>query len=314
MMDQMEGETRIQESYDLFDKLECWSKDADGKYHRGTSLVSVDEDRMRCHILNCLAALSVVEMQRTKELEMIDNSNEKRELAKRKVFRAACKLMINTQFDNNDVAMTIILSSFPDDSKIDDKRSWLSMHFAIVLFAQNQISSEDVYLLHIVDPLFMYTLSEEEFHEVGGVYIGCTPAHLICMQKQPNMSMVKYFCLRDPKAFLLCDQSGRCTLHLAAQYSDSVELLQMILQIDQTMTKSLCKDDVMTPLGPLCRRLELTTFNEMFTCLIQVDSSDEIVYDGVIGCLESYISIQSMDHCIHPRSRGKERWLSSKVF
>jgi hypothetical protein len=105
------------------------------------------------------------------------------------------------------------------------------MHFAIALFVENKITEEDVHVLHITDPLAMYHISkiiddddDEEDDEDDGddededeeVLIGCAPAHLLCMQKQPNMKMVRYFSLRDPKAFLLCDQSGRCALHLAA--------------------------------------------------------------------------------------------------
>jgi hypothetical protein len=40
-----------------------------------------------------------------------------------------------------------------------------------------------------------------------------------------------------PEASVLCDQSGRYALHLVAQYSESLELLQDILQIDQKITK-----------------------------------------------------------------------------
>jgi hypothetical protein len=116
------------------------------------------------------------------------------------------------------------------------------------------------------------------------------------------MKMLRYFSLRDPKVFLLCDQSGRCAFHLAAQYSESVVLLHTILQIDQAMTKSLFGDDDITPLGLLCRRLEFPTFHQMVTCLLEVKSSEEVVYDA---CIVIYINTESKDHRILPGSLGE---------
>jgi ankyrin repeat protein len=173
---------------------------------------------------------------------------------------------------------------------MSDERSWLPMHFAIALYIQNEISADDVHMLHTSDPIAMYRLSEEEVSEEEIALIGCTPAHFLCMQKEPNMAMVRYFTLRDPKAFLLCDQSGRCVLHLVAQYSESVELLQIMLQIDHSMTKSIFEDDNRYdayPLGLLCQRSKFPTFLEMVTCLIEVDSSVEVIYNGIVKYMES---------------------------
>jgi hypothetical protein len=51
------------------------------------------------------------------------------------------------------------------------------------------------------------------------------------------MLMLKYFCIRDLDAFHLCDWEGNSGLHLAAENSESVELLQAMLQIDVEMSK-----------------------------------------------------------------------------
>lgn len=95
---------------------------------------------------------------------------------------------------------------------------------------------------------------------------------------------IALFTLRDPKAFLLCDQSGRCVLHLVTQYSESVELLQIMLQINQSMTRSVFKDNNRYgtyPSALLCERFKFPTFLEMLTCLIEVDSSVDVIYDGI---------------------------------
>jgi hypothetical protein len=146
--------------------------------------------------MNCLAALSVVQIQRKTKQTGI----QQYELLKIKVFKAACSMMMDTEFDYNYTVNTI-LSSFPDESKISDERNWLMMHFGMALFIQIQISAEVVHMLHTNDPLAMYRLSEQEIH--NGDLNGFAPAHLLCMQKAPNMAMVRYFSLRDPKAFLV---------------------------------------------------------------------------------------------------------------
>jgi ankyrin repeat protein len=83
----------------------------------------------------------------------------------------------------------------------------------------------------------------------------------------------------------------------------------MILQVDETMTKNYYKDnpysDEIKPLGSLCRRLEFPTFHEMFSCLVAVDSSAEVVFDGVIQCLTSYRNSRSEDYIMYPGSRGE---------
>jgi hypothetical protein len=89
---------RIAASYNLFVKLNCCSKDNLSRYFGGdASLAVLDLDKMRLHIMNCLTALRVVE---EKELKEADNDDEKQKLMKGKVFRAACLMMIDTNFDN----------------------------------------------------------------------------------------------------------------------------------------------------------------------------------------------------------------------
>jgi ankyrin repeat protein len=302
---------RIAASYNLFVKLNCCSEDnLNGHFGGDASLAFLDLDKMRLHIMNCLAALRVAEIKSEKELKAADNVDEKQKLMKRKVFRAACLMMIDTNFDNDEVVVSTILSAFPYSELVpmSDERSWLPMHFAIALNIQNKIGAEDVHMLHTTDPLAMYRLSQEKLSDEEGTLLGCTPAHLLCMQKVPDMSMVRYFCIRDPKAFLLCDRSGRCALHLATQYSESVELLQMILQIDETMVNSSVQnndENETKPLGFLCRRPEFPTFHEMVACLVEINSSVQVIYDGVMGCLESYETLEPECQRLYPGSRGE---------
>jgi hypothetical protein len=64
------------------------------------------------------------------------------------------------------------------------------------------------------------------------------------------------------------------------------------------MTKSLFEDDNgsdITPLGLLCSRLEFPTFYEMVACLLEVDSSGEVVYDTITECIGTYVKSESKD-------------------
>jgi hypothetical protein len=221
---------RIKASYELFDRLECCTLDTIADLDDDIALAFIDEDKMRCHILNCMAGLHRLYIQKKKQT----SEDNKHESVKRKVFNAAIKMIIDAESDGDQDVVNHILSIFPDEKTMTDERSWLPMHFAMALTVENRISEEDVHVLHAIDPLAMHRLSEKD---KDGMMTGFTPIHLLCMQKRPNMSLVRYLSLRDPKAFILCDKRNRCALHFVAQYSESLELLQTVLQIDHTMTK-----------------------------------------------------------------------------
>jgi hypothetical protein len=107
----------------------------------------------------------------------------------------------------------------------------------------------------------------------------------------------------DPKPPIMCDHSNRCALHLVAQYSESLELLQNVLEIDPKMTNLVVEEDDIRPLGKLCRRPHFPTFDKMVLCLIQVDSSVEVISDGIILCMEQYE--KCLSQIISPGSSGK---------
>jgi hypothetical protein len=100
---------------------------------------------------------------------------------RRKVFRGACLMIIDSDFHNDDDdVINAILSAFSDNGKMADEQSWLPMHFAVGLFVQKKISAEDVHTSHATDPLAMSRMSQNG-------QTGCTPAHLLCMQKNPDV-------------------------------------------------------------------------------------------------------------------------------
>jgi hypothetical protein len=182
-------------SYALFFSLNCSSgpnediDDDDDDDEDDAALALVDEDMIRCQIINCVAALQVVQRRRGRE-----KSITKYELTKRKVFSAAISIILDTEVGGDQADIDAILSAFPDASKMSDERSWLMMHFAIALNARNKISKDEAYTLLSEDPLAMHRSSskndddngDDEDDEIEKTLLGCKPAHILCMQKQPK--------------------------------------------------------------------------------------------------------------------------------
>jgi ankyrin repeat protein len=292
-----DNDKHIKASFQLFDRLKCCLADLNGDFDVVTALALMEEDKMRCFILNCLAALRIVQIERSKHS---GSETNKHELVKRKIFAGAISMMMSTECVNNQDQKSII-SAFPDDSKITDDRSWLPMHYAVALTVENKISEEDVLILHAAKPLAMRLFS-------GVDKEGYTPVHLLCVQKRPSVSLVRKMCLRDPQAFVLCDNSGKSALHMVAQYSESLEMLQSILQIDHSLTSKRVVGSFefgnvqTTPLGLLCGRSEFPPFHEMVSCLIGIDSTVMVIFDGVMQSMRQYRNSLYQD--ISPGSRG----------
>jgi ankyrin repeat protein len=290
-----DNDKRIKASFQLFDRLKCCLADLNGDSDIVTALALMEKDKMRCLILNCLAALHIVQIERSKHNGSETNEHE---LLKRKIFAEAISMMMRDEGVKNQ-DQNAIVSAFPDDSKMTDERSWLPMHYAVALTVENKISEKDVLILHAANPLAMHSFS-------GNDNKGFTPIHFLCMQKRPSVSLVRKMCLRDPQAFVLCDHSGKSALHMVAQYSESLEVLQCVLQIDHTLTSKMVDGPYgeikTTPLGLLCGRSEFPSFHDMVSCLIDIDSTVKVIYDGIDQCLLQFKDSSYQD--VSPGSRG----------
>jgi hypothetical protein len=159
----------------------------------------------------------------------------------------------------------------------------------------DKVKDVDVRLLYSHGPTAM-----QHHHLQGSVNCvkpGFTPGHLLCMQTEPNMSRMRYLSISDSKAFTMsvsCCVSyngSRNALQLAAQYSESVELIRGLTQVDRFMAKNSKEFNLIKPvtaLGFLCGRSHFTSFNEMFECLIATDSSIEVLNDGLLSSFRLY--------------------------
>lgn len=134
-------------------------------------------------------------------------------------------------------------------------------------------------------------------------------AHMLCMLRNPPMALVRFHIGHNSKAFQVrctydddedydegCPiQYGMFPLHLAAKYSESVELLQALLQLDVSMTKrktskysnTTTSTYGNTPLEILSGRKYFPTLLNLIRCLIQVDNSVQGMESAIMICLEA---------------------------
>jgi hypothetical protein len=93
---------------------------------------------------------------------------------------------------------------------------------------------------------------------------------------------------------------------MVAQYSESLEVLQCVLQIDHSLTKKRVDGPYggrkSTPLGLLCARSEFPSFHDMVSCLTDIDSTVGVIFDGVTQCIRQYKGSSYQD--ISSGSRG----------
>ena len=267
-------------------------------------ITKLDQVKMKAHILDCVAALGLVQQEFvSQKLPLVLNEGEQ-------PLSAQAQLISNTVFTN--VAMSVLLTtltsegakkpkrsqsvkellrSFPDESKLTDGRGWLPLHWAATT---NSLEVADMKVLYASDPLAL-----QRYHQEGTDKndTGYTPAHLMCMQEMTNrnMSLVQHFSICNSKAFTMsASYHGRgdpllygfTALHVACWGGQPTEkLLKHLLQLDSSQTKKKCSEDGLTPLGYLCKWR--SSSGSLVACLLEVDSSYEVVGNGIRGCLES---------------------------
>ena len=267
----------------------------------------LDQVKMKAHILDCVAALGVVQQEFvSQKLPLVLNEGEQ-------PLSAQAQLVSNTVFTN--VAMSVLLSTltsegekepercpsvkellsaFPDESKLTDGRGWLPLHWAATT---ESLEIADTKVLYASDPLAL-----QRYHQEGTDQddMGYTPAHLLCMQEMTNrnMSLVRHFSICNSKAFTMSANYpdidddpllyGFTALHAACTYGQpTIELLKHLLQLDSSQTKKKCFETGLTPLGYLCKFSTGSSSDRLVACLLEVDSSAEVIGNGIDGCLQS---------------------------
>jgi ankyrin repeat protein len=276
----------------LFQELGCCSDELTERFPKGLDhnnyTASVDaavpklrQDKMMAHILDCLEALRVIHVENQRIVNEKQNESPSpigKGKQGMKVFAAVLsrmgQLLVNQEAPT--AAMAELLCSFPDKSKMKDERTWLPLHWAIVVNGSNgttnnyssssssssscgsnstnsscelTISDADVKAMYCADPEAF-----GRFHHTDAYpdSTPLTPAHLLCIQERAQgaaasrLPLIRWFACHNTDAFVWRTTPSpgfevslsHSALHAACRYGQpTVELLQFLLQLDSTHTK-----------------------------------------------------------------------------
>jgi ankyrin repeat protein len=210
--------TQRKRSFQLFQKLKF-----NGSTNT-TSPTSVDEcpldiDKMILHVLDCLGSLQCV-------MGEYDPSRAK-------VFWGAVATIAEIgidqatgHVDRRHPGATHLLRAFPNEQKISDGRGWLPLHWAAVT---DNVDVNDIRNIARADPL----ATVKGYNQP----ISANPGHLIAAVRHPNMEVVRCLYNFYPRMACSKDNEGDLPLHYAARYSESVEMIQFLLQAHPAATK-----------------------------------------------------------------------------
>ena len=324
-------DSKTKRSFDLFDTLSCVhaprlvngdEPDINNEVDR------LDEDKMMLHILDCTAALAEKQRVRVALKRPLKTKPDgealtpEQQASRNKVFKAALGLLADGMMhDGNDgsndavdgekrnVAALKLVPNFPDAKKQTDGRGWLPLHWAVAAYVgagdkPDGVTEADVKAVYALDPLALCR------YEVALAFTlsGFTPAHLLCMEAttEQTKSLVRYFSVLRPQSFTMRVRNGTSTtnspsgpipqfsaLHVACHFGQPTEwLLQHLLQLDS----SACRHQLRcsTPLRELCENA-VRVDEKLMRCLLAADSSVEVVFDGIWGCLESKVLAKRVD-------------------
>jgi len=134
-----------------------------------------DVDTLRLHVMDCLGALICFE----KKLNKLQNNAVV--AAKWRVFWQS--LIQVASFAENDLlqtnaALTTVLQSFPDKRKVIDGRSWLPLHFAVLLEKSNPADINAI------------LISNRESIDTGSDSRLINPCHLFSMSSSVNPNLM----------------------------------------------------------------------------------------------------------------------------
>ena len=156
-------------------------------------ITQLDESKMKAHILDCAAALRLVQQERIRQdkpLILQDGEQpltEQTQTALNNLFSTAVGCVLDQPSHNE--GMTQLMRAFPDNSKLTDGRTWLPLHWAAVT---NGVTEIDMKLVYNSNPTAL-----QQYHQHGTDvnHMGFTPAHLLCMKAvtKSSMSLIQHF-------------------------------------------------------------------------------------------------------------------------
>lgn len=211
--------TQRKRSFQLFRRLKFCSSATDDE-------VTLDIDKMMLHAMDCLGALQCV-------MGRYDTS-------KAKVFWKAIDTIaeigmdsLTGHMDKRHPGASQLIRAFPNDAKATDGRGWLPMHWAAVC---DDIDHEDVRNIAKADPLSTVKGYNQP--------ISANPGHLIAAVRRPDMKVVKTLYDFYPRMAYTRDNDGDLPLHYAARCTESIEMIQYLLQANPSGTKVKGESDL----------------------------------------------------------------------
>ena len=291
----------------------------------------LDEEKMKCVLMDCVAALGVVREMRIDQglpLTLKEGGvplSKETEVVRNDAFAVSLSLAATSLLHDaarkpkQSASVDILLRAFPRVSNDDDNnagddvdertRDWLPLHWASLAFstrvendAAMSLTDTDVKVIYTSDPLALQqyhqvSTDDDEDNDDNDDNMGFTPAQMLCTREITNrsMSLIKHFSICNSQAFTMSasyssrgDVSlyGYSALHTACDLGQPTEeLLKYLLQLDSSQTRMKCNENDYVPLGYLCRNSNCSDL--LVVCLLEVDSSAEVVGNGIRGCLKS---------------------------
>ena len=127
---------------------------------------------------------------------------------------------------NSRSATKMLLKAFPDKDKKTDGRLWLPMHFAFVV---PNVDFKDIRVLFASTPKSITTLTSISIANRLTDF-SVTPCHIAVLVNPPNLALIDHLKLFDRNFGGLLASDGSTPLHFAAETSNSVVLIQKLIQ------------------------------------------------------------------------------------
>ena len=207
---------------------------ASKEFFSSHNIDSMDEDQMFFHILECMGAISCIFSKSGASNPGENGESRLLRITKRRVFWKSVMEIANFQVQAMELESQSeseakyhynppiynILKCFPDPSKLKDGRSWLPLHFAASL-PHNELSDFQV-ILSAQPNCIGQNLAKA---------IPLKPLHLSAMMKDPPLEAIqKLKTFYPPSGSSLLTSYGT-PLHMAARYSNSIEMIQELINI-----------------------------------------------------------------------------------
>ena len=125
---------------------------------------------------------------------------------------------------NSRSATKMLLTAFPDNKK----NTWLPMHFAVVL---PSVDIKNIQVLLKLQPKALTTPVRINLPN-GSMDLSVMSYHLAVMAKPPNLAVIDLLKMLNPNFGRLIASNGSTALHFAAEFSNSVALIQKLIQLN----------------------------------------------------------------------------------